>query len=102
MYFSRNGSWDESKAILIVGDLTQGVFSIRRDITYDVLTEASIYDFTEETPALIYALAQQNMVALRVSMRMGWELPNPVTPLNPAAATRVPFAVLAPNPIPTP
>ena len=35
------------------------------------------------------------MVALRVVMRLGFQVPNPVNPLN-AGSNRYPFAVLAP------
>ena len=35
------------------------------------------------------------MVALRCVMRLGWQLPNPVTQLN-STDTRYPFAALVP------
>ena len=41
----------------------------------------------------MYNLAQQDMIALRVVMRMGWALPNPATQLN-ADRTNVPFAYI--------
>ena len=41
-------------------------------------------------------LAQQDMVALRAVMRVGWQLPNPVNNVNTNAATRYPFAALLP------
>jgi len=43
---------------------------------------------------IIYNLAQQDMVALRAVMRLGFALPNPINRMNPTAATRYPFAVL--------
>ena len=45
------------------------------------------------TKEIVYNLAQQDMVALRVVMRMGWALPNPATRLN-AGRSKVPFAFL--------
>ena len=42
---------------------------------------------------IVYNLAQQDMVALRVVMRMGWALPNPATRMN-ADRSKVPFAFL--------
>ena len=45
------------------------------------------------TKEIVYNLAQQDMVALRVVMRMGWALPNPATRLN-ADRSKVPFAFL--------
>ena len=41
-----------------------------------LLTESTIYD--PNTGAVLYALAQQDMVALRFTMRLGFALPNPV------------------------
>ena len=34
-------------------------------------------------------------------MRMGWEIPNPITAMAPDNATRFPFAVILPSPAPT-
>ena len=36
------------------------------------------------------------MVALRVVMRLGWQVPNPLNNVNTNAGTRYPFAVLLP------
>lgn len=88
-----NGTWDKTLSTLIVGDFNQAVYSIRQDITYKVLTEAVIQDPT--TGEILYNLAQDDMVALRVTMRLGWEIPNPVNALN-ETATRFPFASLKP------
>lgn len=37
------------------------------------------------------------MIAIRAVMRIGWEIPNPITSLNPDNATRFPFAVVVPS-----
>jgi len=37
------------------------------------------------------------MVALRVTMRLGWEVPNPINSLQPDEAVRFPFAVILPG-----
>ena len=87
-----NGAWDKSKAQLIVGDFTQAVYSIRQDITYKVLDQAVIQD--PSTGDILYNLAQEDMVALRVVMRLGWEIPNPITALQPDEAVRFPFAAI--------
>ncbi len=92
IYYVTNGAWDASKALLIAGDWTQGIIGVRQDITYKLLDQAVI---TDNTNAIIYNLAQQDMVALRVVMRLGFQVPNPVNPLN-AGSNRYPFAVLAP------
>ncbi len=39
---------------------------------------------------------QNDMVALRAVMRLGWEIPNPVNSQQKDKAKRCPFAVLAP------
>lgn len=87
-----NGAWDKTKAQLVVGDFTQAVYSIRQDITYKVLDQAVIQD--PSTGDILYNLAQEDMVALRVVMRLGWEIPNPITALQPDEAVRFPFAAI--------
>lgn len=87
-----NGAWDKTKAQMIVGDFTQAVYSIRQDITYKLLTEAVIQD--PSTGNIKYNLAQEDMVALRVVMRLGWEIPNPINALQPDEAVRFPFAAI--------
>ena len=91
-----NGAWDKSKSTLIAGDFSQAVYSIRQDITYKVLTEAIIQDPSDGS--ILYNLAQDDMVALRVVMRLGWEIPNPVNALDETEA-RFPFASLKPTEI---
>ena len=92
--FMDNGVWDKTKSTLIVGDFTQAVYAIRQDITYKVLTEAVIQDPSDGS--ILYNLAQDDMVALRVVMRLGWEIPNPVNAEN-ETETRFPFASLKPE-----
>ena len=87
-----NGAWDKTKAQMIVGDFTQAVYSIRQDITYKVLDQAVIQD--PSTGAILYNLAQEDMVALRVVMRLGWEIPNPINALAPDESVRFPFAAV--------
>lgn len=92
--FMDNGVWDKTKATLVVGDFSQAVYAIRQDITYKVLTEAVIQDPSDGS--ILYNLAQDDMVALRVVMRLGWEIPNPVNAENETSA-RFPFAALVPE-----
>lgn len=92
MDFPRNGAFDKTQALMITGDFSQLVYSIRQDVTYKLLTEATIVD--PSTKEVIYALAQQDMVALRIVMRLGWEVPNPINNLKPTEAQRFPFAIL--------
>ena len=92
--YVKNGSWDKTQALLVGGDFSQAVYAIRQDMTYKILDQAVISDGDGR---IIYNLAQQDMVALRCVMRLGWQLPNPVTALNSDGTTRYPFAVLAPQ-----
>ena len=92
--FVDNGTWDKDTATLIVGDFSQAVYAIRNDITYKVLTEAIIQDPTDGS--IMYNLAQDDMVALRVTMRLGWEIPKPVNAEN-ETSSRFPFAALVPE-----
>lgn len=90
-----NGAWDKTRAKLIVGDFTQAVYAIRQDITFKILTEASIHD--PVTHELLYNLPQQDLIAIRATMRIGWEVPNPVSSGDPDNSTRFPFAVIVPS-----
>lgn len=94
-YFVKNGGWDKTKAKMLVGDFSQAVYAIRQDITFDVFREGSIYD--PVTKELLYALAQQDMLAIRAVMRMGWEVPNPITSDQPDNSVRFPFSVILPG-----
>lgn len=91
--YVKNGSWKKDIALMLAGDFSQAVYAVRQDMTYKVLDQAVISDAEGK---IIYNLAQQDMVALRCVMRLGWQLPNPVTSLNKDGSTRYPFAVLTP------
>lgn len=92
MDFPRNGAFDKEQALMITGDFSQLVYSIRQDVTYKLLDQATIVD--PSTKEVVYALAQQDMVALRIVMRLGWEVPNPINGLKATEAERFPFAIL--------
>ncbi|MCM1338791.1 MAG: phage major capsid protein [Muribaculaceae bacterium] len=91
--YNNTGVFDTSKALMLAGDFTKAVYSIREDLTYKVLTEAVIQN---PDGTIAYNLAQQDMVALRCVMRLGVAVANPLTKSNGDATTRYPFAVLAP------
>lgn len=94
MYFPQNGAFDASIAQLIVGDFNKAVYAIRQDITVKILTEGVIQD--PNTKDIVYNLAQQDMLALRVVFRMGWALPNPATRMD-SERTGCMFAYLEPT-----
>ena len=89
-----NGAWDKEVATLIAGDFNQAVYAIRQDVDYKVLSEAVIQDPSDGS--ILYNLAQEDMVALRVTFRMGYAIPNPVTSLD-GTETRYPFSALVPS-----
>lgn len=88
-----NGSWDDSVSF-ITGDFNNLVYAIRQDVTYKVLDQAVI---TDASGKVILNLAQQDMVALRVKMRLAYAVPNGVNALNPDERTRFPFALAEAN-----
>jgi hypothetical protein len=93
MYFPDNGSFNNSIAQMVVGDFAKAVYAIRQDVTVKILTEGVIQD--PVTKEIVYNLAQQDMIALRVVFRMGWALPNPATRID-EDRVGCPFAYLEP------
>lgn len=91
VFFPTDGTINAAVSLMFSGDWNQLVYAMRQDITYKVLTEAVIQDGAGN---IVYNLAQQDMVALRAVMRLGFALPNPINRQNQVAATRYPFAVL--------
>lgn len=90
-YDEVGGIFDTTTALMIAGDFSKAVYSIRQDLTYKVLDQAIIQN-TDGTIA--YNLAQQDMVALRCVMRLGIQVANPVNRRD--KETKYPFAVLVP------
>jgi len=77
---------------LIAGDFaTQFVVGVRQDITMKMLTEAVLQD---NTGAIVYNLPQQDLIALRLTFRIGWQVANTINNDQPNEANRYPAAVL--------
>ena len=91
IYFPTNGAIVAATALVVSGQWNQLVYALRQDITYKILDQAVIQDAAGNT---IYNLAQQDMVALRAVMRLGFALPNPINRIQSVAASRAPFSVL--------
>lgn len=87
-------AWDNDQAYILAGDFTKAVYSIRQDMTIKKFDQGVIQDGEGN---IIYNLMQNDMVALRFVMRLGWAVANPVSRKNPNAETRYPFSVLTKN-----
>ena len=85
------GGFNQGSAFAIVGDFRYFVYSFREEMEARVLEEATIVD--PSTGATLYNLAQQDMIAIRFTMRLGMALPNPVNRVN-STAKRYPFAII--------
>ncbi len=90
----RNGSWDADEALLLAADWDKFLVGMRQDITYKWLDQAVISD---DDGKIILNLAQQDCTALRVVMRVGFQVANPVSRVAEDSANRYPAAVLVPN-----
>ena len=90
-----NASWDNTKAKYIIGDFKKCVYAIRQDIEFEIFTQGVVSD--PSTGAVIYNLMQQDMIAARCTMRLGWEVPNPVNILQPDPLVRFPLAMVVPT-----
>ena len=89
--FPVNGSVDPAQALLIAGQWNELVYAMRQDITWFVANQGVVQD---GQGAIQFNLFQQRMVALMLTMRLGFSVPNPVTALEPTQANRYPFAIL--------
>lgn len=89
--YVRNGTMRSATARFIVGDMNQAVYSIRTDMRFDIFREGIISDSDGKVVA---NLMQNDMVALRVVMRLGWAVPNPIHAMGTDRDAKYPFAVL--------
>jgi hypothetical protein len=75
----------------ITGDFSQGILGVRQDLTFKMLDQSVIQD---NTGAIVYNLAQQDLVAMRVVARYAFQVPNPIDRMQATEANRYPFGVL--------
>lgn len=91
IHYVTNGAWvpasgtapADTGATLISGDRSKAILGVRQDMTFKILTEATVGN---------YNLAERDMIALRVKFRVGFAV---ATSVNPEAASGYPFAVLS-------
>jgi hypothetical protein len=93
--FPRNGSVDDTQSYLIAGDFSQLVWALRQELTVTIIDQGVITD-NASPPVIVYNLPQQDMIAARFVIRLGWQVPNPINRINSNSSTRYPFAVLKP------
>lgn len=91
--YPMRGLWGATTgdAEVILGDFTQALLGVRQDVTYKILDQAVIQDGSGN---IVFNLAQQDMVALRVVARFAFQIANTVNYDNSNDATRYPFAAL--------
>ena len=94
----RNGSWGvtDPATDLIGLDWSKFVVGIRQDITFKMLDQAVI---TDDTGKVIFNAPQQDSKIMRVVFRVGFQVANPLTRVNPDGASRYPAAVLTAAPV---
>lgn len=92
--YSMRGLWPtiQGSPQIFGGDWGQFIVGVRSDITMKILDQAVIQD---NTGAIIYNLAQQDMIAVRLTFRVGWQVANTINNENPIEASRYPIAELA-------
>jgi len=91
VYPDGNGAWEDRGVDLVAGDWKKAVVGIRQDITYRIFDSGVISD---EDGKVILNLMQQDSSVLRVVMRVGFVVANPISRRNQVKADRYPFSVL--------
>jgi HK97 family phage major capsid protein len=84
------GAGTNTQAFL--GDWSQFVLAVRKDITVDVFREGVIQD---GSGVIQYNLMQQDLTAIRLTFRLGWQVSNLLNNDQPTAANRYPVASLS-------
>lgn len=88
--YVKNNSFVTATSRLICGSMKEAKFAIRADMRWQLFTEGVISDSDGK---VILNLMQQDAKAMRVVMRLGWAVPNPIHRLRPDRAG-YPFSVL--------
>ncbi len=91
------GVWSAAAGnpLAVAADWSNIAYSIRQDMTFQIFDTGVISD---DDGKVIYNLLQQDMVAMRVVMRLAWQVSNPID-IDRTAGTYFPAAVLtAANP----
>lgn len=92
--FPMRGLWPTpgvGSAEAVLGDFSQGIIGLRQDFTYKILDQAVIQD---GSGVIQYNLAQQDMIALRVTFRVAFQVANVINYDQQTDANRYPWAVI--------
>lgn len=76
---------------MFAGDWDQYILGVRQDISVDVFNQGVIQD---NTGAIVYNLMQQDMTAIRLTFRLGWQVSNNINRDQPNETNRYPVGVL--------
>lgn len=71
-----NGAWDVTKAELLAADWTKFVYGVRQDMTFKIFDQGVISDTDGK---IIYNAMQQDSKIMRINMRVGFAVANPMT-----------------------
>ena len=88
------GAWNPAVATLLAADWTKFVCGVRQDVTFDIFSEGVISDADGK---VILNLMQQDTKALRVVFRVGFQVANPMTRVQPDGTKRYPAGVIVPK-----
>lgn len=95
--YPMRGLWPVSGGVgvngvaLLSGDWTQFVVGVKSGIEYKLITDGVI---TDDSGNIVYNLPQQDMQALRLKFRIGWQVSNTINNDNPTENTRYPVGYL--------
>ena len=89
--FVRNGAWDKEKAVAVCGEWKYSLVGIRDGISYEILKEATLQG-TLDADGKPLSLAEQDMVAIKATMRIGYLCVKPE-----AFAALIPSGVTEPD-----
>lgn len=88
--YTMRGLWPASGGAILL-DPAQFVIGVRKDVTFEMFREGVVQD---NTGAIVYNLMQQDMSAMRVTFRAGWQVGNPINYEQATEANRYPAALL--------
>jgi len=88
--YTMRGLWPANTGLFAL-DPSQFVIGVRKDVTFETFREGIVQD---GTGAIVYNLMQQDMAALRVTFRAGWQVGNVINNEQTTEANRYPAAVL--------